>query len=714
VYDPNRIGPDGKPGMQADGLAGDLAHAFQTRTDRAIPALNLAPSAIAQATGPTGAATRFPPHINAAGDVAGDPFTPLLRTYSGDRVRIRMQAGGQEEEHNMGVHGVKWLQGGSSFGRAPNSGWRNAQMAGISEQFAFAAPIFMGTGSASETADYLYAIDTSTEGYWNGAWGVMRNYTKKRDDLFALPNNPLPIAIKNGIAFNGVCPRITNGKPTPMRRYEVVAALANDILANPLGLTIGQAGSETMHVGGPLDAGGGTLVYNPRPVSIPAAQVAGEDGEIISIGGQSGPIHDPTAIMYVRKADLDASGKLRPGVPVEPLVLRAAAGECVEVTVENRLPETMPDLPTRAIMQPIVLRDRNHAQGTTSFNNNLLRPSSHVGLHAQLVAYDVTSSDGMNVGVNPVQTIPPRAPGATSWPKKTFKYYAGDLRLAEAATSKDAYNNVDAVLALPVEFGGFNLMPADMIKQTQKGMTGMMVVEPEKATWAEDATMRAAATVRAPGQPDFRSFALSWQKGLNFRWADGQPVENIATEGFGVPADPKDGSDMAINYKTEPLWYRFGKAPDAPFGHADGHGHGDVENAHMAYSNALVGADPVTPVLRVGRGQPFRMHVTMPSGGSRGGTFGLHGHVWQRDPYLAQNVDADGFPEQFAGVGSVRIGHNPLGMWLGGQESILPGAHFSFVFASAGGANALAGDYLYRDLAAFGNLSGRWGILRVE
>ena len=40
VYDPERLGPDGKPGAQTEGLAGDLAFALQTRTDRAIPALN--------------------------------------------------------------------------------------------------------------------------------------------------------------------------------------------------------------------------------------------------------------------------------------------------------------------------------------------------------------------------------------------------------------------------------------------------------------------------------------------------------------------------------------------------------------------------------------------------------------------------------------------------------------------------------------------------
>jgi hypothetical protein len=135
-----------------------------------------------------------------------------------------------------------------------------------------------------------------------------------------------------------------------------------------------------------------------------------------------------------------------------------------------------------------------------------------------------------------------------------------------------------------------------------------MSVLPVGATWVEDAK-RASATVTATGQAVYRDFAMVWQRALNLRWANGRPVEGIASEGMGVPNDPKDNAGMAINYKTEPLWYRFGLAPDAPFGRADGSGYGDVPNAHMAYSNALVGGDPQTPVFYVKPGQPFRLDL---------------------------------------------------------------------------------------------------------
>ena len=40
--------------------------------------------------------------------------------------------------------------------------------------------------------------------------------------------------------------------------------------------------------------------------------------------------------------------------------------------------------------------------------------------------------------------------------------------------------------------------------------------------------------------------------------------------------------------------------------------------------------------------------------------------------------------------------------------------HFDIVLPSAGGGNAVAGDYLVRDAGSFGNASGVWSIVRVK
>ncbi len=705
VYDPKRPGPDGKPGMQAEGKAGDLAFALQSRTDRALSAFNTV-------TGDT-------PYAPLTGDLdAGDPFTPMMRAYSGDIVKVKIQAGGYEEEHGSTIHGMKWLQGGSGFGRAPNSGWKNAQAAGISEQFTLSTPVVADFSQRGDTADYAWAVNSSYDGWWNGSWGLLRNYSKLRKDLAPLPGNSKPVRLANAKDFNGVCP-----KTAPVRRYAVTAALANDILGNPHGVSIIPADeSGQMHVGGPLNPEGGTLIYNPRStVTRPYQFIPDDPGEaIVTMGGKQGPLHDPTGVLYVRSADLDASGKLKAGVPVEPLVLRASAGECVEVTLQNRLPAAMPDLASLQVLPGTVKRDRDGREGSTTFNYNLMRPSSHVGLHPQLVEYDVTRSDGTNVGQNPVQTA---APGAS----KTYQWYAGDLGLqtvdgsvrrtggerskaALAVQSSDASSNLVNVIATPIEFGGFNLAPADKIKQASKGLYGAAVILPKGATWQEDADRRSAATVTANGT-SYRDFAVVMSKGVTQRYRDGSPVESQG-EG-GIPEDSQDTPGISMNYATEPLWFRFGLSPAAPFGRADGDGYGDIWNAHQAFSNSLTnGQDPFTPVFTAKAGQDIRMHLTMPSGHNRGSSMHLHGHLWARDPYLAEKVDAQGFPLANAGVGSVKIGNNPMSFYQGAQDNVSPYSHWSIV-TRAGGAAGVPGDYLLSDFQATNRSGGMWGVLRV-
>ncbi len=692
VYDPNKPGPDGRPGSQATGPAGDLAFALQTRADRAIRALNT----------PLGN-TPYPALTADIGN--GDPFTPIMRTFSGDRVRVKIQIGGHEEEHNASIHGVKWPQGGSGFGVAPNSGWRNAQAQGISEQFAFSVPILPVLGQAGSVVDYAYGMNTSQDGWWTGVWGLMRSYNTSRTDIYRLPTTQVPLRISNPTDFvvdsAGVCPRAA-----PVRSYDVTAVLANTALGRPAGVTLVPSDpSATLHAGSRVNPSGGTLVYNPRTTALS--------------NGKSGPLHDPTAILYVRTGDLDASLKLRPGVPIEPLVLRAVAGECVEVTLRNRLPDDLnlnglfddnPDLANLTSLMGVVNRDRGGAQGVTTFNNNLIRPSSYVGLHTQLVSYDISKADGTNVGRNPSQLAPPGG-------QARYRWYAGDISGISAGVNTRGVR----LVATPIEFGGANIMPADKIKQGQKSLIGALIIEPVGSAWTEDATRRTSASVgpdaNRDGRPDsvlFRDFALLWQKQLSHRYSDGTAVENVAAEGV-ISEDSQDSGQMAINYGSEPLWFRFRLRPNADFGNTAG-GLGAVPNAHEAYSNSLVGGDPVTPVLTATAGQQTRLRLLEPHGAFRGSVFKLHGHGWQRDPYVCPGSADLGLAGKCVQteLPSKAIGVNPIGMYIGGQENLHPYSHFEVFLPSAGGSGAVPGDYLFRDYQSTANLCGQWGLLRVQ
>lgn len=746
VFDPNKLGPDGKPGAQADGLGGDLAYATQTRIDRAIPEFNTALGN-----------TPYPPMTG--GVTLGDAFTPMLRAYPNDTIKVKIQSGATEHEHNATLHGLKWLQGGSGHGTAPNSGWRASQNDGISEQFTFSMPVGSDIGSVGDQSDYLYAVDASQDGFWSGMWGTIRAYNAQQADLAVLPNNtnPKPGRILNKDLFDGVCPI-----DAPVRQFNVIATTANELLGNNVGATLlPNDPSATMHVGAQPNAAGGTLVYNPRPTQIRQLQVVVDGtGQVLNLGGQSGALHDPTALLYVQVGDLEpvpgqggnacrdnntrpgvanpaCAVQLKPQAPVEPAVMRAAAGDCIKVTLFNRMPEVAPDLAGYNTLLQMVNRDRLNPAGLTTFNNNLIRPSSHVGIHSQLVDADVTQSDGTNVGLNPVQTVGPVVGGKLD-KAQTYVWYAGDLKTRPADPVLDAAfapngrgigGNDLMLVANPVEFGGFNLNPADKIKQGQKGLVGAGVIVPQGSTWptaladldrkrdhqtadvnATRATRSMVTVTRADGTT-LRDMAVVHQKGLNHRFGDGSAVPNIASEGVGIPEDSHDAGQMAINYGSEPLWFRFGMPADAPFTLV---GLGGVQNSHEAFSNvcctnggtATTGdtniGDPVTPVFTALPGQDVYMRILEPTGAGRGTTFNLHGHVWQRDPYLA------------GAVPSQTIGDNPLGMVLGAQESVTPSGHFDIVpLHGAGGAGAVPGDYLFKDQGSFGRTSGLWGILRV-
>jgi hypothetical protein len=484
--------------------------------------------------------------------------------------------------------------------------------------------------------------------------------------------------------------------------------------------------SATGHVGGPVNAAGGTLVYNPANLTLTGFAAPGAVPP-----AKAGPLHDPTAIMFVRTSDLEVIGKCSGGVtsngcavrlkanaPVEPIVLRARAGECLQITLRNRLPAVAPDLGGYNEYLRIVRRNANDPaanNGMTSFNANLVRPSSYVGLHTQLVAYDVTQADGQVVGNNAANTMVP--PGGN----RTYQFYAGDMDLVAGN-----------LVATPVELGGAIIGPADKLKQAAKGLVGALIVEPATASWndAGDLTFdhqqaakpktrltRASATVNRGDTTTFRDFATVIAKGQNHRYGDGTAVENISAEGGTLPEDSEDSGQMSINYGSEPLWFRFGLMPNVPFGNVAG-GLGGVANASQAYSNSLATGgvaigEPSTPVFEAKPGEEFRIRLLNPSGVGRGSIMTLHGHVWQRSPYGC-GVTGTGVGMCSTGVGSRDIGQSPISFYLGAQDQVIPYSHFDVVLPSAGGTGKVPGDYLFRDVGSFGNLGGLWNLVRVN
>ncbi|HKR21648.1 MAG TPA: hypothetical protein VJS17_03595, partial [Pyrinomonadaceae bacterium] len=551
----------------------------------------------------------------------GDPFTPLLRAYENDPVQIRILVGAHEEGHNFGVNGIKWRFEPSEL----NSGFRNNQMMGISEHFEFVVPQ-LPRKPDGKTADYLYQPGKGVDDQWNGLWGLMRVYAMKKVDLLELPNNPKSNSLDftNQGDFSGVCPKVA-----PVRTYKVTATTAQQALPNH------------------------TLVYNPRETN-------------------GGKLHDPTAIIYFRSEDLDpVTGVVKPNVVIEPLILRASAGECLEVFLTNKLPAGPQfDLDGFNTLPMIV----DH------FNANQVKPSSDVGLHPQMVFVDVTRSDGMNVGFNPVQTA---SPGQTV----SYQWYAGDIMTGP--------NNTGVPTA--IEFGASNLSPSDPIKHTNKGAIGGLIIEPKGATWNDAFGSRAEVEITRAEGTAFREFVTMFQNDVNLRY-NGFNGEATSELGIAVPnlaeaEDAEDSGQKAVNYRTEPLWKRMGFKPDTPLEKTR-----ELDFTNVL-TNAQVGGDPVTPVFNAMAGEEFRIRMLHPGGHPRNDVYMLHGHIWEQHPY----ADA-----------SQRIAPNPFSNWVGSQAGIGPGSHFDFIpKGGAGGRFRIPGDFLYRTFQSFHFDGGIWGILRV-
>jgi hypothetical protein len=433
---------------------------------------------------------------------------------------------------------------------------------------------------------------------------LIRSYKHKQ-------NNLIPLSETQVKAFPGGTPvpppgSAANACPAPAvaprRTFKVTAVFAATALANPSGVT-----------------------YNAR-------------------GGVGTPgvnqITDPNALMYVLTDDLNANGTLKAGVPIEPLILRAAAGDCISIELTNGLSAAttlnggIPALPP--------------------LDNTVQLQTSHdVGLHPQLLAYDVAKSDGFNIGSNPVKTVPPGQ-------KITYTWYAGKITRDDKGKPHYA----------PVEFGSVNLAPADPLMQDNFGLIGALIIEPQGTTPETPQSTRAQANIKKGNQTLFREGVAIFQ-------------DDLATV-----------QESALNYRAEPFSYRYLNAEGILVNNPSP---GTV-GISRSQSDSLVSADPQTPVFVAEPGKPFRLRVLHPAGLNEQ-VFELHGHSWQEEPYSKGSLEI--------------VENNPLSQSTGSRDSFGANASFDVVLKHAGGENAVQGDYLFRTFIGRDFQDGMWGLVRV-
>jgi hypothetical protein len=546
----------------------------------------------------------------------GDPITPLMRAYQNDRVQVRVLVGAHMFAHQFNLEGPRWFSEPSWT----NSGYRSVQAMGLSEHFEFLfnvpsssapsiprkCPDYTSDGNCT---DYLYSPSLDDTGIANGMWGLFRAYDPNKMASKLQPLTSNPINPNNNVTY-ATCPA-----NAPPRTFNITAVTAQATLP------------------------GGQIVYNDR-------------------GPAANWLRSKIGIMYVRSEDLVA-GKLK--APVEPLILRANAGDCITVSLTNKLdPASLVYQQNFSLASPF-----NTVNPVTHLPVFQHKMSKYVGLHPQLLSYDAAMSDGINVGWN--SQMKNQVVGFNQTIQ--YQWYAGKI-------DRDGNNNPTYT---PVEFGSLNLFPSDPVYQHINGLFGQMIIEPQGSTWqcgeagsltscdppGAAPTSRASATVTLSDQTKFREFALMISDDLVI----------------------SQSNSSAVNYRTEPQNFRYAGNSTSDFS--------------CMLSNQLLQAaqkDPRTPIFTADVGDAVRFRMTHPFGTGTSQVFTVHGHVWQRNPY--QND-------------SKAIGANSLSQWIGSRDNHGSTDHFELVLNKAGGEAGQAGDYLYTVFLPKQASLGAWGIFRV-
>ena len=674
----------------------------------------------------------------------GDPATPILSAYANDRVQIRLVQGAQEEQHIFSMHGVKWLSQPGSHG----SGFVNGQHIGISEHF----EAQINPGTSPVPIDHFYSSST-VDNLWDGMWGLLRvfpaNKNLRQTGLARLPGfGPYPVRMPDkdwsyshpsNPANRGKVLDITNQR-SPLDWTTSALGLSSTFVDDPTNPCDGDDAQKMplrifdVHAVPAKKLFGQQLVYNEKfGLADPNAIVFVKNNEYYRTNVTNE--YDNLAKRYKEVLESNQENKNSKKIPpltveqleklaqarnknnyfgnqgdtelvddfnllqkiqqgnnrIEPLILRARAGECIEIRLTNELPsepEDGPDFPGSWSWNQLPAIVDN-------FNFNQFKMSNRVSLHPQLVAFKPLFHDGSNVGLNYDSTV---APGET----KSYKWYAGDRLLYYEYENGKRKNYTGDYRHTPIEFGAISLTDwGDVIKHSSHGAIGALIIEPEDAQHPgvnspdpvvqakyrnpkylaqEDRvgkfglTTAASATILTEKKP-FREFVVLYQDDVSFQ-QHGNPVFNLSNE-----EDSEDTGGKAFNYRTEPLWARMGVGSGASFEELrsvdqssifsnwefgkDGGKltdnnwntcQGNVRDDHgrclfcedgkepinnkctdgkpVRKNTAVTGyGPPATPMFTATVGDAVRFRIVQPSGHPRQHTFTVYGHSWPEFPW---------------------------------------------------------------------------------
>lgn len=206
--------------------------------------------------------------------VHGDPDTPLLRSYLGDTVVVRLLDQMMNESHVWTIAGHTFL----TERYAGDANRKNSIHIGIAERYDL---VFKAGGPQRMPGDYIHLNGRSSH-FAEGSWGILRVLDKEVPDLKRLPGTgDIPAAAK------AVCPA-----DAPVKNFNVVA-LDRPYKTNPKAPDAIEIDFERK-----------ILVNNP-------------DGKIFAL-------------------EEDVAAVASDQMP-HPLTLRVNVGDCIKINVKNKM-----------------------------------------------------------------------------------------------------------------------------------------------------------------------------------------------------------------------------------------------------------------------------------------------------------------------------------------------------------------------------------------
>ncbi len=590
---------------------------------------------------------------DAKGDIAnvfssryhGDPATPVLTGYEGDKVQLRLIQGAQEVQHSFTINGQVWSREVTQDPNDPDTTLISAQEIGISEHFEM--QIGLDTVLRGDlSTDYLYNFG-SVDDIWNGAWGLLRSVSTQN-----LDNRCSVEPEKCQAIFTALnCPEGENATTALQGCLRPLSAPYASDDSSQAALQVENISEFSGSSEYSCPAGAQKVYY-----SVAAVDVGDWLGQELEF--RSG-ITDPDSLAYVvlERSDnpiqwssaLDyATEKLDTLKPyylahgIEPMAMRANAGQCLNVSLFNMLPDTMGDARGDARMPKIV--PLNVEQSVAEANNGAgdVTPSNRVSMHVQKVFYTVDEYDGSNTGWNSDLLNSPKAKPLVNCPltdptcqPQTYNWYAGTVSIEPCPS--DATKQ--CLKARPRELGASNIVSlADVINHPVHGLFGGLIVEPEDASYQcldEDGNLDAArfaltndcgirALVQHGGNQVFKEFVVFYRDGMNLHFAEGgstHPIPNCL-----ICDDSYDLGDKGINYNTEPFWARLGQSPAQDAATGDWV-LPDLNGALFPENFFLDSYGPVaTPRFVANEDDAIRFRVLQPHGRARQRTFMVYGH----------------------------------------------------------------------------------------